>query len=405
MKKTIESEIRQIATELSQQSIQNTALWKEKVWNLYDKLCVLDYLEQQLNLTESSIEADKNLVAVDTSQISDTEEEISGELDDIFNEVSHLQEEEQKQLSKALAEADKLVEELEEIEDLHIEEEVEEDIPPIDSDTLDMIASGELDEYHKEEAERQRALEKAEAENAELMSEMMASGELDEVFNEIHREEEERQKAILDAEVENTRFMNELHESGEMQRIEEEFRAKQEEVKQVTQTENLLFSFDEEEIEEINTPVKKSDELQRFAEQYPSIPTFSRKEETKEESVAEEKPEIKTEVSPEPTPSTEAVSNYENTFVKAGEARARSLNESINRGLHIGINDRLAFQKHLFDNSPDDFNRVLSQINSFQELSVVMQFIEQHVKPEYNNWEGKEDFEARFINLVEKKFI
>jgi hypothetical protein len=26
------------------------------------------------------------------------------------------------------------------------------------------------------------------------------------------------------------------------------------------------------------------------------------------------------------------------------------------------------------------------------------------VKPDYNNWEGKEDYSQRFMNVIEKKF-
>ena len=31
-------------------------------------------------------------------------------------------------------------------------------------------------------------------------------------------------------------------------------------------------------------------------------------------------------------------------------------------------------------------------------------FIEDMVKPDYNSWEGKEDYEQRFIEIIEKKF-
>lgn len=74
------------------------------------------------------------------------------------------------------------------------------------------------------------------------------------------------------------------------------------------------------------------------------------------------------------------------------------------KGITIGLNDRVAFMKHLFANSSEDYNRVLSQLitfNSYQEAQI---FIADMVKPDYNDWKGKEDYEARFMEIVEKKF-
>lgn len=81
-----------------------------------------------------------------------------------------------------------------------------------------------------------------------------------------------------------------------------------------------------------------------------------------------------------------------------------SLNETLNKGINIGLNDRLAFVKHLFNNNQDDYTRVISQLNTLESASGAKNFIEQMVKPEYNNWEGKEAFEERFINIVFSKF-
>ena len=81
-----------------------------------------------------------------------------------------------------------------------------------------------------------------------------------------------------------------------------------------------------------------------------------------------------------------------------------SLNESLKKGINIGLNDRLAFVKHLFNNDLQDYSRVISQLNTLESRSGALNFIQQMVKPEYNNWEGKEDFEERFINTVFSKF-
>ena len=64
----------------------------------------------------------------------------------------------------------------------------------------------------------------------------------------------------------------------------------------------------------------------------------------------------------------------------------------------------MAFVKHLFNNNQDDYTRVISQLNTLESASGAKNFIQQMVKPEYNNWEGKEAFEERFINIVFSKF-
>jgi hypothetical protein len=86
------------------------------------------------------------------------------------------------------------------------------------------------------------------------------------------------------------------------------------------------------------------------------------------------------------------------------EAKSKSLNDKLTRGINIGLNDRIAFEKKLFGGSSDDFNRVLSQLNTFDSFDEVNGFINDFVKPDYNNWEGKEEYENRFLEIVEKKF-
>lgn len=73
-------------------------------------------------------------------------------------------------------------------------------------------------------------------------------------------------------------------------------------------------------------------------------------------------------------------------------------------GISIGLNDRIAFVKHLFGNSDEDYNRVMNQLITFDSFEEAQNFIEDMVKPDYNNWEGKEDYEQRFIEIIEKKF-
>ncbi|RZJ74153.1 MAG: hypothetical protein EOO45_09315 [Flavobacterium sp.] len=83
---------------------------------------------------------------------------------------------------------------------------------------------------------------------------------------------------------------------------------------------------------------------------------------------------------------------------------SRTMNDSMGKSITLGLNDRVAFEKNLFGGSGEDLNRVLSQLNTFDNLDDAHNFIEDLVKPDYNNWEGKEEYAERFMAIVEKKF-
>ena len=70
----------------------------------------------------------------------------------------------------------------------------------------------------------------------------------------------------------------------------------------------------------------------------------------------------------------------------------------------IGLNDRVGFEVHLFNGNSDDYNRVLSQLNTMDSFEEAKNFIENMIKPDYNNWEGKEYYVTRFLEIIENKF-
>ena len=86
------------------------------------------------------------------------------------------------------------------------------------------------------------------------------------------------------------------------------------------------------------------------------------------------------------------------------EQPPKNLNDVLGKGLKIGLNDRLAFIKNLFDEQPEEYQRVISQILTYENLDEAQEFIETFVKPEYNSWEGKESFEDRFYKIIEQNF-
>lgn len=101
----------------------------------------------------------------------------------------------------------------------------------------------------------------------------------------------------------------------------------------------------------------------------------------------------------EETPVFEPASKSQNGNKK------KSLNDKLKTGgINIGLNDKIAFIKHLFDGKSEDYNRVLSQLNTSGSYSDAKRFLEDMVKPDYNHWAGKEEFEARFLEIIESKF-
>lgn len=138
----------------------------------------------------------------------------------------------------------------------------------------------------------------------------------------------------------------------------------------------------EEEEEEIAAVKYIKNDLEEFASNYQQMPEFERKT---------------TEIFPKSVEGTEASKTM-------SESRAKSLNDTINKGLNIGLNDRLAFIKHLFEGQAEDYTRVLSQINTMGNFDEAQSFIKGKVKPDYNYWLNKEEYSERFMNIIEKRF-
>ncbi|TDQ32898.1 hypothetical protein [Zeaxanthinibacter enoshimensis] len=83
----------------------------------------------------------------------------------------------------------------------------------------------------------------------------------------------------------------------------------------------------------------------------------------------------------------------------------KSLNETLTQKvISVGLNDRHAFVKHLFNGSTEDFNRVISQLNTIDNEERSIAFIENMVKPDYNNWAGQEEIASRFMSLISRRF-
>lgn len=83
----------------------------------------------------------------------------------------------------------------------------------------------------------------------------------------------------------------------------------------------------------------------------------------------------------------------------------KSLNDRFGtKELKVDLNNKLGFIKHLFNNNAEDYNRVISQLNTIDSHERSVAFIENMVKPDYGHWKGKEEYEARFMEFLERRF-
>lgn len=168
---------------------------------------------------------------------------------------------------------------------------------------------------------------------------------------------------------------------------------------------NMVAEMPEDEQEEDTilaeaqeTEAPKQETLEDILADVLPQPTFVKSEEvaTKDEEKAPKEAET---VTKEVTARIQVEAKVTKT-----ENKPKSLNDRLNTGISIGLNDRIAFTKHLFDGNQEDYNRVISQLNTIESETEAKDFIYDMIKPDYNNWEGKEEYETRFMEIVERKF-
>lgn len=213
--------------------------------------------------------------------------------------------------------------------------------------------------------------------------------------NEEESEIENEEESVIDKE----KFVDEEPEL--IEDVHEEVEEEAEVVEEPEVEFAPLFEISENEKPEIILP--KQITLEDFLSEGHVEPIFVRAEQvysnetTTTQTNPEDNKEIITKVEVVETKKTQFVIDHH-------EPKSVSLNDSLSKTINIGLNDRIGFEKHLFGGSSEDLNRVLSQLSTYANFSEANDFIEDMVKPDYNNWTGKEEYEARFMEIVEKKF-
>ncbi|WP_353161473.1 hypothetical protein [Myroides odoratus] len=422
MKKVLEGELLSIVHRVLQMKDTDVDKLYVEAKELYEKLQILKFYQDNLalglvnDITEDQLVAKLSAV----TQAETNEQEIAM--------ITTLEEEDRRsQIPTDLI-----------MEDYPIVVEAEkETVVDFDAPTL-------VEEEISEEEETSLEFEQEEVAN-EIEEEQ--EEEADEVANETEEEQEEKEFAALveeevEEELEEEQEEEELEEEEEEWTEEDEVEVLEEEeladqVVAETTVNEETFEFQEEKTEEVFAPLTgdqrednpfegfdfgeiefirvedlaKEDTIlvddsrfERVGEQTAPVEENQSTEnffaQQKEEQVKEqeEKEEDKVEHQQNMLFNLDQVSVREPRIVK------KSINDIYRGTIVVGLNDRIAFEKHLFANSSEDFNRVLSQLNTVSTYDEARSFVEHLVKPEYNNWEGKEEYAERFMALIEKRF-
>lgn len=245
----------------------------------------------------------------------------------------------------------------------------------IDEPIVDLVSEANL--------EKQEEILIYDIEEREDSNEVIEEESEEESTNEVELKEETQEN--IDDVIE--KVVEEIEDAAE-EMAKEDHNIVEEIVSEVDETNELIKNEITEVANEIEEAVKELDDSIEFT----AKDLFGNIEKNKgEEKVASLEEELKD------TISVDVVANlFENVPKK-------SLNDKLQGDIQIGLNDRIAFVKNLFGGSQEDFNRVVSQLNTFKTEKEAKKFINKMVKPDYD-WSVKEEFEERFMAIVERKF-
>ncbi|WP_286440590.1 MULTISPECIES: hypothetical protein [unclassified Myroides] len=443
MKKVLEGELLSIVHRVLQMKDTDVDKLYVEAKELYEKLQILKFYQDNLALglvnditedqlvTKLSAVAQAETVEPETVFVPVPEEDTRSQIpvdlvgDDYpivveaeketvidFDSTALVEEEtEEMRHEESVTESEKETEEEETAIEFEQEEE-EELIALVEEEEVEEVEEEEVDEQKEEELEEEE-LEEEELEEEELEEEELEEEE--EEWTEEDRTETLEEEELADQVVAET---IEAEATGEVAAEMQEEKIEEEEVASLTGDQrevNPFEGFDFGEIEFIRVEdLSKEDtilvddsmfervvEQKESEEENQSTASFFAQQKEEQATQEEEKEEDKEEKNEN---QQNMLFNLDQVSVREPRIVKKTINDIYRGTIMVGLNDRIAFEKHLFANSSEDFNRVLSQLNTVSTYDEARSFVEHLVKPEYNNWEGKEEYAERFMALIEKRF-
>ncbi|GFS26174.1 hypothetical protein ElyMa_005205300 [Elysia marginata] len=95
----------------------------------------------------------------------------------------------------------------------------------------------------------------------------------------------------------------------------------------------------------------------------------------------------------------------EPTFIKREMSSKPSVKELYSKTLDVPVAEKLKFIEKLFDNSIEEYLRVISQIQTMDDFKDAKKFIDEVVKPDYKYWAGEEKYEAKFLKAIRSRLV
>lgn len=385
MHKKLEAELVSLAHSILQmKNKDDVGALHKKAQDLSEKLSLLKFVNEYINTTPQAVETKTEIIdKIET--VLDEEEKIN---EDIVEEIITEALEEEGDLGVVEEKVEEEPEELIISEDIVFERVVEENT--IVENEEPVFEKAVVDEVEKQDEFEDIVFEKVEEtklEQTEIVEPIFERAVLEEAQEEVKMDDIVFEKVVENAKNEEVDTKEQLFEKATEEQKDEEI---------LTQDKDPFVKkemFTHDEVAEIFGT--KGDMIKDEESNLASM-QFTLEDELTETTTTDPDP-VRTVFEKEPKV-VEKVEDKE-------PAKPRSLNDVLfTSNLQVGLNDRIAFVKHLFDGSQEDFNRVLSQLNSFKSEDEAKNFIDSFVKPEYN-WDGKEEYEDRLLNIIERKFL
>ena len=408
MENTLYEQIRLLANKILQADRQDITPMLDVTRELYEKMTILSYLEGKTPCSEETTTITQEDISMVENEwkLLENEAVLDGKRSsDVIDEDIVVNEDEANDIQKEILEHNtSLVDEK--------GEKTEEQVVPISDKAEEKTTTKRQKHSNKTDDILQKSLF-----DQDLFSSEIISFDPDEdIFIETNKANEESDveqevstPATLDDEVEKKTEINipkqieesETHDSKKTSFFSFKILDTHEELENVGENEPLYENKEEENDSELDYESAKEEKIDKVEEikekqifdtEHQEILDY----ETKEEPEKELEEEVEVHPIIEPTV---------NDVIGQVDEQKLSLNDVLSsKNIVISLNDRLAFINNLFDGEVDDFENTVRYIFSQKDVEVVVEYISEIIKPYYNNWIDKEQYEKRFMNIVIKYF-
>ncbi|WP_233897668.1 hypothetical protein [Tenacibaculum piscium] len=447
MHKKLASDLTSLAHSILQmKNKEDVFALKQKAHEVYEKISVLAYVEEYINNTPNPSKTKQELLqdVLVASQNKERHENTNLSLTKKNTAIYQLEEEQEVfqkvedtiakvvpeifidevQIQKNIPELikvvenkiseEKITEKTQEELEKEVVEKVDEEISEEKITTIISEIQTEKEEFlnnvilqKSEEKITEKTQEKSEKEVVEKVDEEISEEKITTIIPEIQTEKEEILNNVILQKSEDKiteEIQEEIQEKSEkevVEKVDEKIINKEEEkFNEAIQREfnEILKTKKLENEQEKIVPISLKQALKNKIEQEK---LENKSEEKSEEKDKKDFPEIIRKTLEDELQGTISVDVMADLFEKI--TPKKSLNDFLQKAIQIDLNDRIVFVRHLFDGNQNDFNRVVSQLNTFKTESEAKRFITEMIKPDYN-WSGKEIHEARLFEIIERRF-